>query len=164
MNQLNEQPEIYVLIGLPGSGKSTWTQRKLASSGKAFAVISSDNHLEAMAKKEGIGYSEAWKKYIGEATGRMKQDFRDAVAAGQNIIWDQTNLSKKKRRGILQQVPAHYIKVAVDFNVEDRELMRRLADRAEKTGKHIPETTIKEMGKTYQAPSKDEGFDKIERV
>lgn len=155
-----ERPTIYVLIGLPGSGKSTWTRKQL-NDGKDYVVVSSDDIIEELGAKDGLNYSEAFKLYSGQATGMMKQRARDALSSGKNVIWDQTNMSKKKRRGILQQVPNNYIKIAVDFDVDDKELFRRLEDRANKTGKRIPRDVVMSMAQSYEPPTRDEGFDKV---
>lgn len=160
INDVAERPAIYVLIGLPGSGKSTWT-RKQISDGKDYVIVSSDDIIEELGAKDGLNYSEAFKLYSGKATGMMKQKAREALSSGKNVIWDQTNMTKKKRRGILQQVPDNYIKIAVDFDVDDKELFRRLEDRANKTGKRIPRDIVISMANSYEPPSRDEGFDKV---
>lgn len=152
-------PTAYILVGLPGSGKSTWTN-KMASK-MDFVVVSSDDIIEKFAKEEGKTYSEVFDKYVGRATGMMKQAFREAVEQNRNIVWDQTNMSQKKRRGILQQLPSHYRKVAVVFNVDDRVLQDRLDKRARDTGKSIPDHIIKSMAQSYQEPTKAEGFDSV---
>lgn len=160
LQDIKEQPIIYVLIGLPGSGKSTWTRAKM-SDGNDYVVVSSDDIIEQLGAAENMNYSQAFQKFAGQATGMMKQVAKDAFAAGRNVIWDQTNMSKKKRRGILQQVPKNYIKVAVDFDVDDKELFRRLDARAKATGKNIPTDVVLSMAKSYEPPTRDEGFDKI---
>lgn len=164
MEQLkeNKNPVIYVLVGLPGSGKSTWI-RNNASLGDAV-IVSSDDIIEELSRKEGLNYSQGFDKFIGRATMQMKQNFKAAVASGSDIVWDQTNMTAKKRRGILQQIPAGYRKVAVVFDTDDREIERRLKTRAEETGKFIPPHIMKSMSQSYQAPSRDEGFDEIIKV
>lgn len=154
-------PEIIVMIGLPGSGKSTWRDNMLANSPDSYVVISSDDELESMADHEGISYSEAHKKYIGKSTAISKQKFREAINKGKNIIWDQTNLSPKKRKGILNQVPASYKKTAIAFEVTSEELKQRLAKREQETGKHIPPHVMKNMARAYRPPTKEEGFDNV---
>lgn len=156
-----DAPEIFVLIGVPGSGKSTWTEKHKASSGKQYDVVSSDAVLDQIASEKGLKYSDVHKDFIGLATAKAKQTFRDAIAANRNIIFDQTNVSKKKRRGILQQLPKHYRKIAVVFQTEDKEVERRLKARAEQTGKHIPDFVMKDMYSRWEAPTRDEGFDLI---
>lgn len=158
---VKERPEILVLIGVPGSGKSTWTDKHRASSDKEYVVVSSDAVLDQIAAEKGLKYSDVHKDYIGLATGKAKAAFRAAIESRSNIIFDQTNVSKKKRRGILQQLPKEYDKVAVVFQTEDKEVERRLKARAEQTGKHIPDFVMKDMYSRWEAPTRDEGFDRI---
>jgi tRNA uridine 5-carbamoylmethylation protein Kti12 len=161
---IKEAPELYVLIGVPGSGKSTWTRKFLASSDKEFVVVSSDAALDRVAAEKGLKYPDVYKDYIGMATHEAKKNFRDAMESRSNIIFDQTNVSKKKRRGILQQMPKDYIKVAVVFQTDDKEVTRRLKSRAEETGKHIPDFVMKDMYGRWEEPTREEGFDRIIKV
>ncbi len=135
---IKDAPELFVLIGVPGSGKSTWTKSHIASSIKDYVVVSSDATLERVASEKGLKYPDVYEDFIGLATKEAKEAFRNAIASRSNIIFDQTNVSKKKRRGILQQMPNDCIKVAVVFNTEDKEVERRLKAREAETGKHIP--------------------------
>ena len=150
------------MIGVPGSGKSTWIRQNLA--GSDYVVVSSDDIIDKIAAEQGINYSQAFDANIGFASGEMKRIFADAIKNNKNIVWDQTNVSKKKRRSILTQVPSNYYKIAVVFETDDKEVYRRLKDRAEKTGKNIPDHVIKSMYASWQAPSLDEGFDEIIKV
>lgn len=158
---VKEAPEILVLVGVPGSGKSTWIRQFTASSQKQYVVISSDDILEKIAAEKGLTYSDVHKDYIGQATGQAKATFRQAMNNRANIIWDQTNVSKKKRRGILQQLPKDYIAKAVVFNTEDAVVKDRLQKRAKETGKHIPDFVMKDMYSRWEAPTRDEGFAEI---
>lgn len=148
------QPSIVIMIGLPGVGKSTLIAKRFPN----YTVISSDNFIEQFAEREGKTYDQVFQKYVGRATGMMKDQFDRAVENNENIVWDQTNLTKKKRRGILQKVPKHYKKVAVVFNIPDEVRYARMNQRQ---GKSIPTHVIQNMERSYQAPTKDEGFDEI---
>lgn len=156
-----ENPEIYVLVGVPGSGKSTWTRQFLASSEKKFVVVSSDDLLEVWGAAEGLSYSESFNKYIKRASVEVERMFKDAKQNRQNIILDRTNLSANKRKGILQNMPKEYIKVAVMFETPSEEIERRLAAREAETGKHIPASVMKDMYSRAEPPSVAEGFNKI---
>ena len=160
----NSQPEIIVMVGLPGSGKSTWINSMLAKSDADYEIISSDNEIERLAAADGLDYNTGFDRYIGKATAIMKEKFREAVNTGKNIIQDQTNLSAKKRRSILSQVPDNYRKIAVVFNLTDDELKRRLSKREQEGGKSIPAHVMKNMARSFQPPTKAEGFDAIVNI
>lgn len=157
-------PQLYVLIGLPGSGKSTWTEKFLALNQKEeYVIVSSDAIIERYAKERGQTYSEVFSDVSGFAMKEMSAVADNAFKNKLNVIWDQTNMSIKKRKSILQRAKG-YNKIAVDFDVSDRELQRRLDERAANTGKFIPKSVIDSMAKSYDAPTKDEGFDQIIRI
>lgn len=161
---LTPQPEIYVLVGLPGSGKSTWTRNFLASADKPFVVLSTDEIIERIAKETSSSYNQAVNDYYGTADKEMKQNSRNAFKDKISVIWDQTNVGVGKRRKILAQVPKNYRKIAVVFEVDDKELSNRLNRRAEETGKTISPKIVEQMKKDYSEPSKAEGFDEIIKV
>lgn len=159
-SSLQHNSVVYVLVGPPGSGKSTW-MRSLMSNGDVYVVVSSDEEIEAYAKSKGLTYSDVFDSYIKTATNLMKSKFNEAIKDGQNIIWDQTNMTAKKRASILQKIPKRYKKVAVVFQVDDVELQRRLAHRAITEGKFIPKHVIDSMQRSFEMPTLQEGFDEI---
>lgn len=157
-------PKLYVLIGLPGSGKSTWTTKFLRDNNDInFTVVSSDAIIERYATERGKTYSEVFSDVSGFAMKEMSASADDAFNNNRNIIWDQTNMSVKKRKCILQRAKG-YVKIAVDFDVSDKELQRRLDERAKTTGKVIPKNIVDSMAKNYDEPTKAEGFDQIIRI
>jgi predicted kinase len=150
-----------ILIGIPGTGKSTYADKQ-----KDFTIISRDAIIEKFAKENNLTYTEAFGK-INQA--HVDEWFwADLINACQNrkdIIIDRTNTSKKVRRGLISGlVEYRYTIEAVVFVVPEPELKKRLQDRAQKTGKFIPDHVLKNMAAKYETPSKEEGFDKITYV
>lgn len=149
-------PKLYMLIGVPGSGKSTWI--KSQDWIQDCVVVSTDNFIEAEATAQGKTYNEVFESVIKDATSRMKQDVKTAVEAGKDIIWDQTNTTAKSRKSKLDMVKG-YKKIAIVFNVpEEAELNRRLEGRP---GKSIPWHVMDSMIEGFAMPNEDEGFDEI---
>ncbi len=156
---------VYILIGLPASGKSTWRESHLAANSTVETVIiSSDDIVEEIAKEKGVTYDEAHKlvdwKY---ATSRMRTHFRQALNKGQDVIVDRTNMSRKSRKMFLKDLPEGYESVAVVFTVPDTVLQERLNARAAATGKSIPKDVIENMASRYMAPDREE-FTRIVRI
>jgi predicted kinase len=156
---------VYILIGLPGCGKSTWREAHLrANSTIETVIISSDDIVEDIAREKGISYDEAhklvdWKS----ATSRMRAHFRQALNKGQDVIVDRTNMSRKSRKMFLKDLPETYESVAVLFTVPDTVLKQRLEARAAATGKSIPADVLESMASRYMAPDREE-FTRIVRV
>jgi predicted kinase len=148
-------PKFYMLIGVPGAGKSTWL--KHYQNGEL--IVSSDYHIEKRAEENGTSYNAEFADMIKIATAAVQQEMKIAFAAGQDVILDQTNISKKSRAGKLQAVPKDYEKIAVFFPTPEwDEHQRRLDSRP---GKSIPWNVLNGMIRSLEEPSYDEGFDEI---
>lgn len=158
-------PTLYMLIGLPASGKSSWREDfldKKHADGEPwydYEILSTDDWVEKEARLMGSTYSETWPKYIGTASKILNELCGIAVERNANIIWDQTNLTLSSRAKKLKQIPSNYHKIAVVFKKpDDEEYNRRLENRP---GKTIDKALIENMVKTYECPYFDEGFDEI---
>lgn len=144
-----------MLIGVPGSGKTTWIRNHQHDA----VILSTDDKIEAEAERVGLTYSDVFHDTIKRAIGEMNTDLIRAIRGKRDIIWDQTNLTRKSRAAKLSMVPDDYEKIAVFFSTPDRaELKRRLDSRP---GKTIPANVILGMVSQLQPPSKEEGFDSI---
>lgn len=149
-------PKLYVLIGVPGSGKTTWTKNQPWA--KDCAYVSTDQHVEDHAAKLGKSYSEVFKDFMPRAVDLMTKDVLDAREAGRDIIWDQTSTTKNSRARKFRMLPNYY-KIAVVFKTpDDAELTRRLKSRP---GKTIPHNVMKQMISGFDMPTKEEGFDEV---
>jgi predicted kinase len=145
-----------MLIGVPGSGKSTWiaNQEWLTDA----TVVSSDRFIDEEATRQGKTYNEVFNDYVKIATKLMENHVLVAQANSKDIIWDQTNTSVKSRKNKLAMLP-DYEKIAVVFRTPDEEeLTRRLANRP---GKSIPENVMRVMISSLVEPTEEEGFKEI---
>jgi len=153
----------YVMVGLPASGKSTFIEEMCKMDPNAY-VYSTDNIIEDAAKRLGKTYDQVWKKHIKGAQAEADIWLDEATKNDLNIIWDQTNLSVKKRRGIIDKmVRKNYQIECIAFRMPESvdditEWNRRLHSRK---GKSIPDFVIQNMVKTYVEPTLDEGFDRV---
>ena len=148
------KPVCYMLVGVPGSGKTTWVQKEHPS----LAYASTDKYIEQFAAESGHTYNYIFKASIKTATSRMFDDVSEFLDDQKDFIWDQTNLTKKSRATKIALVAKKdYTIVAVVFETP-KNLQERLAQRP---GKNIPSYVLDSMIKSYEAPSLDEGFTKI---
>jgi predicted kinase len=148
--------KVYMLIGVPGVGKSTW----LASQewAKSMPVISTDAYIDDYAKLHGKTYNEVFTEYIKPATKLMESQVKSCYDQGVDVVWDQTNTSVKSRKHKLAMLPG-YDAIAVMFRVpNDEEHARRLANRP---GKVIAGHIMKSMLDNLQEPTEEEGFKEI---
>lgn len=152
-------PRCYQLIGVPGAGKSTWILNQ--DWAQNCAIVSTDNHVEQEAQRQGRTYNEVFKDYMPIAVKLMADDVVKAREAGQDIIWDQTSTTVKSRQRKFNMLP-DYEHIAVVFATPDpAELDRRLKSRP---GKNIPWNIMQGMIKHFEEPTLEEGFSEIWRA
>jgi len=156
------KPILKMLIGLPGAGKSTYIKNNYSSFDGV--VLSTDSYIENKAIEQNSLYSDVFKDYIKEAEQNMLSELRYAIKNNENIIWDQTNLTIKSRRKKLNMIPDIYFKEAIVFSISNKELIRRIEKREKEEGKHIPFYILQNMKKSFEMPTKDEGFDVIQLI
>lgn len=157
---MSKIPTFYMLVGLPGSGKSTWRHGFVAEN-PDVCVLSTDDRIDAWAQERGLTYAQAFPLApMKDFEFNMHAEFQDAVAARRSTLVDRTNLSCKTRSRFLSSLPKPYRRVAVVFDVPDDVLARRLDERARLTGKSIPDDVISSMKASFQMPDLTE-FDRI---
>lgn len=155
-------PMFIMLVGPPGVGKSTWCKDvlPLIVKGEEVVIISSDKYIEKVAEEQGKTYTEVFQSAIAYASESSKQDFKEALEKKVHIVWDQTNLSPKKRKGLLKQIPNEYFPTCVYWVIKDEAKWKKQLDRP---GKFIPEHVLKSMLDNYVHPSFNEGWEAINK-
>lgn len=155
--------KLTIMVGLPACGKSTYVQKILEPK---TVYISTDAYLEMKATELGLTYNDVFTDYIKEATSVMEGLAKNAIAQKQDVIWDQTNLTAKKRRSIMSRFPKSYRVECVVMKIPTKpmefvEWKKRLDGRP---GKTIPKHIMVSMGNSYQEPTADENFSEITYV
>ena len=149
-------PKCYQLIGVPGSGKSTWIKNQEWA--KDCAIVSTDMWVEMEAERVGKTYSEIFDDYMPKAVKLMANHVELARDKGMDIIWDQTSTTIASRRRKFNMLK-DYRHIAVVFKTpEPEELARRLASRP---GKNIPDHVMKRMIEDFDPVELEEGYSEI---
>jgi tRNA uridine 5-carbamoylmethylation protein Kti12 len=165
-----------MLVGLPGSGKSTWADRfkrkhQSELNEQSFktntpfqwnlSVISTDDIIQSIADQHRLTYNQMFDNITYSFAEKITHKLaKFAFDRNDIVIWDQTNLTVKSRGKKLAMVPSHYKKICIMFGVPD-DLQDRLQSRV---GKIIPEDVMMNMIKSYQQPTTAEGFDDIRNI
>ena len=152
-------PNLYMLIGVPAAGKSTWTANLVENENPSanIHIASTDALIDIAARLKGKTYDEVFKDTVKDAEKAMYQMVIEAVKNNMDIVWDQTNLNRKTRAKKLIMIPDHYTKIAVYFPAPV-DLNERLASRS---GKTIPYHIMNSMIDNLEYPEYDEGFHHI---
>jgi predicted kinase len=148
------RPRIVLLVGLPGSGKSTWVQSnvKPAISG----VLSSDRVRQLLV-------DDATNQNIHARVFRvMRTLLKDRLELRRPVTYiDATNLTPKERRPYIKLAELFDGEVeAVFFDVPAEECMRRNRGRE----RIVPDEVIGAMAGKLVVPEEKEGFLRVSVV
>ena len=162
---------LFVLIGLPNSGKSSLRNAFVQSFPEA-SIVSRDDLLEEFYKRKtgAITDYNTMYKFLHEDKVLLKEftkefeDYLNKLAkTSDNIIVDMTQLSLSSRRKMLNHFPKHN-KKAIVIMTDNDELFRRNEQRFQETKKYISEKVIENMMTSFTFPVLEEGFDNIELI
>lgn len=146
--------KLYMMIGLPASGKSTIAEKISKSEG---AIIVSSDEI----RKELLGdiNDQSKNNLIFET---VEERIKFCLANNQDVIFDATNINYKKRRAFLQRMRSLYSfeAIAILIATPYEECLIRNVQRERK----VPEEVIKKMYYSFYVPQYYEGFDYIRIV
>lgn len=141
-----------MLIGLPGSGKTTYA-RSLLQRNEDWVHISSDEITNrSRLPGESVDYQNTFEEMYQRTALQLEH--------GGNVIYDATNLASKRRRSILNRIEKFEPETeAIVFLtsyplLKKRNSQRRAIDR-------VPDHIIERYIRAFQLPRKDEKFDWI---
>ena len=152
-------PTVFVMVGLPYSGKSTYIKKDKIL--RKLPILDTDSYIENYAKEKNKSYSDVFAKTIGRATDRMNSLVNANYKFGQSFILDQTNLSVEKRAKIIKKAKENSFKVvALSFAPykDEAKLKQRIELRKDKK---IPMQVLKTMASKFVLPTEAEGFDQV---
>lgn len=139
-----------IIIGIPGSGKSNYAKKYLLTNNSVY--LSSDD-----IRIELYGFEDQTHNDVVFET--MKKRTLNALKEGKDVIYDATNLNKKRRSGIINE--AHKLDAQIDaylcctpINI----ILERNITRAER---QLPWDKLVQMIQSIEPPMYYEGFDNI---
>ena len=154
-----EPPLLVMLVGLPGSGKSTAAKRLasvISSQGRPCKIIGTDVYLEAEAARRGLSYAAIFAEQRDLADAIMWSRAKEAIRRRISVVWDQTNLTANARRWRLRLFPEDYLRIAAVMPAADDEAWERNLARG--PGRAVPEDAFNRMRAEFRRPSEEEDF------
>ncbi len=162
-NEYYAGPVMIMLIGVPGSGKSTWIKNTInMEDATNLIVLSTDNYISGIADFQNTTYNEIFASEIKNAERRLTINLEKAVKDNTSIIWDQTNLTITSRAKKLSRIPDQYQKIAIYFPTPHLGLHEKNLNCPSRHGKVIPPNILMSMKGILEVPRLEEGFDIIQ--
>lgn len=140
---------MYMMIGIPGSGKSTEAKRLGKSLG--IPVISSDE-----IRKDLTGSEEDFSMDKEIWTSVIPRRLRSALKEG-DVVFDATNLRVRGRNTIRRSIGTEHSCCAVYMDTPLEVCIKRQEARERK----VPRERIEEMHSALVPPTVSEGFDYV---
>jgi len=145
---------IYIAVGLPGSGKSTYAKNFIK--GKDIEYLSSDE-LRAV-----FGKSEEDQTVTPLVFGHIKRKVDEFLKDGKNVLVDATSVNRKERSDYINTAKKYGAKVvALVFKMDRQGLIDRNKKRGEQGGRVVPDWVIDKMLAKFEEPSTSEGIDEV---
>lgn len=143
---------LIMLIGLPGSGKSTYAKEYLSDHVERTVWCSSDS-----IRKELYG-DETIQGNASTVFSRLHDKVAHYLRTGYDVIYDATNVNRKSRKTVIAIAKSIGAKVrGVIVWATPSECITRDAARDRTVGSHVIDKFIRR----WESPYFDEGFDSL---
>lgn len=177
MSLEGEKKKLFVLVGPPGVGKSTYINNNPEL--RDSLIISRDNIAERVAEENGYTYSELFrptpetKQLNKEINKELEDNIQNAVNSDKNVAVDMTSMSIRSRAKFLSLFkPDKFLRIAIKFmpsednidNLLKSNSNRNLELKKQGKEKNISSKVIFDMLKNYEEPTEEEGFDRVVNV
>jgi len=154
------QPVLYMPIGASGTGKSTFMStlsdvEKFSWDDLRLDWYCTDAEYQQLAYGQMTSkemYRLAYERQIkdGAFNNKANKHFVELIKTGKDVVVDNTNLSKKRRRFFIDEARKHgYFVIAVMMPIPLAEVLRRQSSRDDKS---VPEAAVRQHYMAVQLP------------
>ena len=168
--------KVWILAGVSGCGKSTFTNVLKSELNGKLNVCSTDSYIDDYCKENNVDYQEAYKQIqeknlFRNATAKYYSDIEDSIKSETDFVVDRTNLTSGARKHLIEnlrntaKVLGHELSIRiVFFDIPIEELLRRNGLRSELIGKFIPPEVLLTQMKTLENVKHDEGHNILKKM
>ena len=154
--------ELVMLMGLPGSGKSTYAENRYSN----YQIHSSDQIRKELYGRQNV--QENPSKVFQILHKRIRKNLEE----GKSCVYDATNISSKKRRGALTEIVFTSPKLKELRDSKSLKLKCIMLatpweiclERNRNRLYRVPTHTMNKMYKNFDVPFYHEGWDEIELI
>ena len=148
---------LYVMIGLPGSGKSYWANKLCIENEQLHEptiILSSDEY------RKNLYGDESDQTHNNEVFNTLYSDMKKYLLDGKSVIFDATNITVKTRKRIFNEINNipdvnHVIAYVVCPPIE------KCYEQNSMRARKVENWVIDKFHRSFQFPQKFEGFDMI---
>ena len=146
-------PTLYILCGIPGSGKSYWAYDYMYKNvDRDIRYISRDEIRFSIVKEEEDYFShekEVFKQFVSL--------IRQTLIDGLDCIADATHLNEFSRRKLTQAIDMSFTDYEIVYVVFTTNIDTCLERNKDRKGRaNVPENVIRNMYRDFRAPSVEE--------
>ncbi|CAM4535528.1 unnamed protein product [Leuciscus chuanchicus] len=156
--------EILMMVGLPGSGKTTWAIKYAGENpDKKYNILGTNaimDKMKVMGLRRQRNYAGRWDVLIQQATQCLNRLIQIAARKKRNYILDQTNVYGSAQRRKMRPFEGFQRK-AIVICPTDEDLKERTLKRTDEEGKDVPDHAVLEMKANYVLPDAGEFLDEV---
>lgn len=153
------KPKLMIMVGIPGSGKSTFARNYIENETSVPTVWVSRDEIRYSLISDKDEYfakeKEVFKIFV--------KKINTALALGKNVIADATHLNVPSRKKLLSNITIPNIQI--EACVMDTSLQECLNNNEKRSGRaRVPQETILRMFHQFEYPTFSEGFTSISQI
>lgn len=154
---MEKSKTLFVLIGAPASGKSTWAMEYLTSMDEAVLWVSRDKIRFSIIKENEDYFAQEKLVY-----STFINSIKEGLKTHDTVIADATHITAGSRKKLFKALGDSIKDVEVIAMVVKADYKTALARNAERRGReYVPPCVLESMYESFTIPTLEEGFNQI---
>lgn len=142
---------LYVMVGAPGSGKSTWIRKNMKTLFKESMCLYVSRDV---IRYNMLGDTDEYFSHEREVFNEMIYQIVDGLKQGLSVFADASHLNHASRAKLINAINKHYTDYDVRFVFFDTCLATCIKRNAQRTGRAlVPESVVGQMFGNMTVPT-----------